>query len=131
MFSNKEIKLLILLRSRCHPTKINFEKLNKFNLNCSLKCDIIESQEHIFENCNQITKKMKSNSNVDLKSIFSTAQYQKEIVIQIMEKENIRKVLLDEINPEIRTKKIGKKKKKKTLPGGLARTQQNYYFVVN
>ena len=57
LFDKKDIKLLILLRSRCHPEKMNFEKLNKFNLSCSFNCKENETQEHVFEKCEEIIKK--------------------------------------------------------------------------
>ena len=44
----KEKILLFSLRSGCHPAKLNFRKMNKNNLLCSLKCDAEESQSHIF-----------------------------------------------------------------------------------
>ena len=38
-FSIKEKILLFSLRSGCHPAKLNFKKMNKGNLMCSLKCE--------------------------------------------------------------------------------------------
>ena len=103
---------------------MNFEKLNKFNLNCTFKCETKETQEHIFENCEQIKKHMKSSQNLKLENIFSTLNDQKDVAVKLIEKENIRKMLLNEIEPSVY--KIKKKnKKKKFLHGGLARTQRN------
>ena len=121
LFDKKEIKLIILLRSRCHPAKMNFEKLNKFNLRCSLKCNENETQEHVFEYCEEIIKNMKQTTNINLENIFGTVKDQKEVVINLIEKENIRKSLQDNLIISDTTKT---KKKRKPLPGGKARTQQ-------
>ena len=44
-FNLREIKLLLSLRSKCFPAKINFTKLNRGNLRCSLLCDSYETQD--------------------------------------------------------------------------------------
>ena len=47
----------------------------------------------------------------------------KEVVINLIEKEKIRKKLQDKTTPS-ETKSKRAKKKRKPLPGGMARTQQ-------
>ena len=125
MFNKEEIKMLILTRSRCHPAKMNFEKLNKFNLSCSFKCKTNETQEHIFKNCDQINMNMKTSSNLKIENIFFALKNQREVAVKLVEKENIRKMLLNELEPSANKTKKKKKKKKKPLPGELARTEQN------
>ena len=49
IFTRKEINLLHRLRSNCYQAKMNFRKIYKKNLNCSLNCDTQETQKHIFE----------------------------------------------------------------------------------
>ena len=67
---------------------------------------------------------MKSSSELRIENIFSTLKVQKEVAVKLVEKEKIRKMLLNEMEPLANQPK-NKKKKKKSLPGGLARTQQN------
>ena len=50
-FNPKERNLLYALRSRAHPARLNYRKLNSFNLKCSLGCQEDEDQYHIFEKC--------------------------------------------------------------------------------
>ena len=52
IFSYEERKLLYSLRSRCNQAKLNFRKLNRNNLLCSLGANELEDQIHIFSNCN-------------------------------------------------------------------------------
>ena len=54
VFGKKETKLMSLLRSKCHQAKSNFRKMNKNNTKCSLGCNKIETQYHIFEECQPI-----------------------------------------------------------------------------
>ena len=57
-FNTAEIKLLISLRSKCYPSKMNFKKLNKGNLKCIFNCNQVETQTHVFENCEPILSKL-------------------------------------------------------------------------
>ena len=50
-FGKNEIQIICLLRSKSHPAQNSFRKTNKNNLNCSFKCNSVETQTHIFENC--------------------------------------------------------------------------------
>ena len=50
-FNPKERNLLYALRSRSHPAKLNYRKMNSSNLLCSLGCQEDEDQTHIFEKC--------------------------------------------------------------------------------
>ena len=66
---------------------------------------------------------MKSNTKINLENIFGTVKEQKEVMLNLIEKEKIRKNLQDKIIPsETNTRKA--KNKRKPLPGGKARTQQ-------
>ena len=73
LFNKKEIKLLILLRSWCHPAKLDLEK---FNLSCSLNCIEKETQEHVFKNGEEIIENIKSNTNTSLENILGTVKDQ-------------------------------------------------------
>ena len=55
----KEVRNIFKFRTRMSDVKINFSSQYE-NLNCSLGCDKIESQEHII-NCDKIG----SNLNID------------------------------------------------------------------
>ena len=54
--TNKEKKLLYLLRSRCFDAKSNFKKLYKNNPYCRFGCLFHEDQIHIFKNCQKSTQ---------------------------------------------------------------------------
>ena len=80
-FNQKERNLLYALRSRSHPAKLNYRKMNSFNLKCSLGCQENEDQYHIFENCTFLnTEKEK----IRLDSIFEDIGRQKEAIGRIL-----------------------------------------------
>ena len=78
-FNKEERKLLVALRSRCHSAKANFRKLNKGNLNCSLGCDTVENQVHIFRDC-QILNTNNTNDYIEYNYLFKKANKQKEAI---------------------------------------------------
>jgi hypothetical protein len=90
-FGKKEIQIMCLLRSKSHPAKNNFRKMNKNNLNCSLKCNSVETQNHIFENCKPILSKLKTPNPIQLSKIFGSIDDQCEVIDTIMNIEAIRK----------------------------------------
>ena len=49
--NNKQKLLLYNLRSKCHTSKNNFNKIKRHNLNCSFNCPQIENLRHSFSNC--------------------------------------------------------------------------------
>ena len=67
---------------------------------------------------------MKSSSELKIENIFAALKVQKEVAVKLVEKEKIRKILLNGMEPLVNKPK-NKKTKKKCLPGGLTRTQQN------
>ena len=75
-FNKEERKLLVALRSRCHSAKANFRKLNKGNLNCSLGCDTVENQVHIFRDC-QILSTNNTNDYIEYNYLFKEANKQR------------------------------------------------------
>ena len=96
-FGKKEIKLMCLLRSKTHPAKANFKKLNRNNLKCSLLCNTIETQEHIFQECQPIRRHMKNPISVKLNKIFGTIEDQVSIIDSLIEIECIRKSMLEKL----------------------------------
>ena len=78
-FNKEERKLLVALRSRCRSAKSNFRKLNKGNLNCSLGCDAVENQVHIFRDC-QILNPNYTNAIIEYNYLFKEAIKQKEAI---------------------------------------------------
>ena len=92
-FGQKEIQLMSLLRSKTYPAKANFRKMNKNNIKCSFLCDTIETQEHIFEECQPIHTQMKAPSTIQLSKIFGTLSEQVYIIDALMEIEVIRKAM--------------------------------------
>ena len=95
-FNNEERNLLYALRSSCHQAKSNFSRMNKNNLYCSLGCQTIEDQSHIFKNCPFL-------SNCDkyppLEYIFGDVFEQKEALKIFLPIEKRRKQLKDTIPP--------------------------------
>ena len=64
----KEVRNIFKFRTRMSDVKINFSSQYE-NLNCSLGCDEIESQEHII-NCDKIGSNL-NNNEVVYQDIFS------------------------------------------------------------
>ena len=80
-----EKELLFNMRSKCHKSKINFKKLYKNNLQCSLGCLQPEDQRHIFTTCLKIPNHY---SNTIYEDIFGTLAKQEQ-AIQIFNKIDI------------------------------------------
>merc|ERR1712141_805696 len=53
-FSCEERKLLFALRAKCYNAKENFKGMNKHDMKCTLGCNTIENQEHIFTQCSKL-----------------------------------------------------------------------------
>ena len=94
-FGQKEIKLMCLLRSKTHPAKFNFRKMNKNDLKCSFQCNTVETQEHIFEQCQPIHTQLKKPAIVQLSKLFGSLSEQLDIIEALMEIECIRKSMKD------------------------------------
>ena len=80
-----EKELLFNMTSKCHKSKINFKKLYKNNLQCSLGCVQPEYQRHIFTTCLKIPK---NYSNTIYEDILETLAKQEQ-AIQIFNKINL------------------------------------------
>ena len=76
-FSLEEKKLLYSLRSKCYPAKENFKKMHEGNLNCSLQCGQLETQNHIFENCTKIFSLINIPQTAQMKNIYRDLKKQK------------------------------------------------------
>ena len=98
-FTLKQIKLLFSLRSMCYPAKLNFRKLNRGNLKCSLGCIEDESQTHLFEECEPIRAKLKLNITTSMASIYQSVSEQKEIITIFEQIDDQRKILMRDILP--------------------------------
>ena len=88
---------MCLLRSKTHPAKTNFKKFNRKNLKCSLLCNTVETQEHIFQECQPIRRHMKNPISVKLNKIFGTIEDQVSIIDSLIEIECIRKSMLEKL----------------------------------
>ena len=99
IFNRKEINLLHRLRSKCYKAKMNFRKINKNNLKCSLKCDIDETQEHIFEDCKPIREKLKLDKQIKLEQIYGPMEKQKEAIDIFTLIDDTRQQMLKELLP--------------------------------
>ena len=58
-----------------------------------LNCNSIETQTHIFENCQPILSKLKTPNPIKLSKIFGTIEDQCEVIDTIMNIEAIRKYI--------------------------------------
>ena len=95
LFEKDDVKLLVLLRSKCYKAKMNFKKMYKHDLKCSLKCDSEETQQHIFEECIPIKNKIKAYKNIKIDDIYGSESEQKEAITYFIEIEKIRNTLLE------------------------------------
>ena len=93
-FSFEEKKLLFSLRSQCYIAKLNFRKLNRNNLRCSLKCDTEESQAHIFQSCQPILNKIGIQNVPNIIHIYGTPVEQKNAIKIFIQIDQIRKQLI-------------------------------------
>ena len=66
--------------------------MNESNHNCSFNCNSIETQIHIFENCQPILSKLKTPNPIKLSKIFGTIEDQCEVIDTIMNIEEIQKI---------------------------------------
>ena len=94
-FGKKEIQLMSLLRSKCHQSKDNFRKMNKNNMKCTLGCNTIETQYHIFEQCSPIYHQIGLKESIKLDNIFGTLEDQKSVIKSLVQIEDARKHLIE------------------------------------
>ena len=99
MFNNEEINLLYSMRSRCHPSKLNFRKFHAKNLKCTFGCDSFEDQKHNFQSCNPILSQMKSKHNGKYEDIFGKVCEQKNAISEFIKIETVRKEMKEQILP--------------------------------
>ena len=76
VLSQKEKKLLYLLRSQCHNSKYNFTKLNRNNLNCRFGCPEVEDQIHTFTKCPYIFSEYLNKPKTPYENIFGNINEQ-------------------------------------------------------
>ena len=86
-FGPKERNLLYALRSRSYSAKMNYKKMNSSNLMCTLGCQNVEDQSHIFEKCSAISTK---EEQIMLNSIFEDSYRQKDAIQKILRIEQER-----------------------------------------
>jgi hypothetical protein len=97
-FGKKGVKLMSLLRSKCHPSKHNFQKMNKNTLNCSLGCNSVETQNHIFEECPIIRNHIKLSKIIQIDRIYGSLEEQKSVIKVLIQIEDTRKLLIEQAN---------------------------------
>jgi hypothetical protein len=78
--NSEEKRILFSLRSNCYPAKINFKNMNKGNLKCSLNCDEIETQIHIFETCEPVLSRLNIAQTIPVNSIYGSPSERKSAV---------------------------------------------------
>ena len=99
-FNPKERNLLYSLRSRSHPAKLKYRKMNSANLICSLGCQEEEDQIHILEKCRFLST---DGEQIRLKDIFENISKQKEAIEKILriEAERLKLKQPPEPQPEL------------------------------
>ena len=71
--------------------------MHKKNLKCSIGCNKIKTQYHIFEKCKPLFRRNKTNQSTQLNKIYGTLDNQKSIIIMLIQIDEARKQLLEEI----------------------------------
>ena len=98
-FNSEEKRLFFSLRSNCYPAKINFKYMNKGNLKCSLNCDQIETQIHVFENCEPVLSRLNITETITLNGIYGSITKQKSAVKVFVKIDKMRKQMINNLLP--------------------------------
>ena len=99
IFNKHEIQLLFSLRSKCYPAKMNFKKLHRGDLKCIFKCDVEETQLHIFQECEPIKSSLSIHSTPKLEDIYKSTTHQKNAVRIFTQIDLMRKHMKENILP--------------------------------
>ena len=73
--------------------------MNKGNLKCSLNCDEIETQIHIFENFEPVLSRLNLSQTLPLNSIFGSLSEQKSAVELFLKIDKIRRLMINNLLP--------------------------------
>ena len=92
-FTNDKQNLLYVLRSKCHPEKQNFKKMNRDNLLFSFGCLEIEDQDHLFTKC----VKLGSTQTQPYEHIFYEVVQQKQTIQTFLKIEHKRKLMKERL----------------------------------
>ena len=98
-FNREEVKLLYSLRSKCYPSKANFKNMNKGNLKCIFLCDQVETQEHVFQHCEPVLRRLKLTHTEQIKSIYGSPLEQKSAIQIFVKIDQMRKFMIDNLLP--------------------------------
>ena len=98
-FSLNEKKLLFALRSKSYKARMNYKKMNRNNLMCSLKCNTEETQIHIFQSCRSIIDKLGLIDITSFKLIYGTPKEQRCAIEVFIKIDDMRKQIEDNILP--------------------------------
>ena len=97
--NDEEAKLLYNLRSRCHPSKLNFRKLYRNDLKCTFGCSEAEDQVHIFTTCQPILSRLQPIKQTNFHQIYGNLSDQKEVIKVYLEIDKMRKSMRDDLLP--------------------------------
>ena len=98
-FSSEEKHLLFSLRSNCYPAKNNFKNMNKGSLLCTLKCRQVETQYHIFEDCEPVLSRLNLTQAIPLDSIYGSPQEQKSAVEVFLKIDKLGRDMINKLLP--------------------------------
>ena len=70
--------------------------MNRNNLNCTLHCNVKETQTHIFQSCKPVLQKLGLKEVPEMSHIYGTAIKQKYAIEVFVKIEDIRKLLLED-----------------------------------
>ena len=80
------------------PFEKQFKKMNTNNLNCSLGCNSVETQNHIFEECPIIRNHIKLSNIIQIDRIYGSLEEQKSVIKVLIQIEDTRKLLIEKAN---------------------------------
>ena len=79
----------------CYPAKMNFRKRNRCNLYCICQCNELETQNHIFQECQPLLSKISAFHTANINDIYGDIQEQTN-AIQIFTQIDIARKSLKE-----------------------------------
>ena len=71
--------------------------MNKGNLKCRLNCDEIETQIHIFENCEPLLSRLNIAQTIPVNSIYGSPIEQKSAVELFLKVDKMRRLMIDNL----------------------------------
>ena len=68
-------------------------------MNCIFQCDQIETQDHVFQNCNPILRRLSLDRREQMTSIYGSPSEQKNAIQVFAQIHQMRKHMIDNLPP--------------------------------